>query len=73
MERAEYPQRTCREPVAGTYQMYTCEIAELHKGPCASLSSPASVAARDRWEKSQAALAAKAAPKPRGRRKVDAP
>lgn len=73
MERAVYPQRTCREPVAGKYQMYTCEVAELHQGPCASLSSPASVAARDRWEKSHNAQTAKAAAPARRRRKVDAP
>lgn len=50
MEKAEFPQRTCREPVAGEYQNYWCEIADLHPGPCASFSVKASVERRDAWE-----------------------
>ena len=52
MRRAVYPQRSCRMPVHGEHQDYSCEVPDLHPGPCASLSDPASVARRDAWERS---------------------
>lgn len=52
MEKAEFPQRTCREPVAGEYQNYWCELPDIHPGPCASFSVRSSVERRDAWEKS---------------------
>ena len=61
MKLAEYPERTCREPVAGEYLMYNCELAELHPGPCASYSSKASVVAREAWERGETARIAKEA------------
>ena len=50
MKRAEFPQRTCREPVAGDYQNYWCELPDVHPGPCASYSVVASVERRESWE-----------------------
>lgn len=50
MKSAEFPQRTCREPVAGAYQNYNCELPDLHPGPCASFSVLQSVERRDAWE-----------------------
>jgi hypothetical protein len=50
VRKAEYPQRSCRQPVAGSHQDYSCELPELHPGPDASLSVPDSVTARDAWE-----------------------
>lgn len=55
MKPAEYPERTCREPVASELLMYSCELADLHEGPCASYSSAQSVRARESWERRQAA------------------
>ena len=51
MRKAEYPQRTCRRPVQGDHQNYSCELFDLHAGPCASYSVPRTVEARDAWEK----------------------
>lgn len=50
MRKAEFPQRTCREPVAGAYQNYNCELPDVHPGPCASFSVIESVRRRDTWE-----------------------
>jgi hypothetical protein len=51
MKAADYPSRKCREPVWGSHGMaYSCELPDLHLGPCASLSSQASVKVRDAWE-----------------------
>ena len=50
MEKAAYPQRSCRTPVAGDHMDYPCEIREWHPGPHASYSVPRSVTARDAWE-----------------------
>lgn len=50
MNKAAFPQRTCREPVAGSYQNYSCELPDLHPGPCASFSVVSSVERRDAWE-----------------------
>jgi len=50
MKKAQYPQRTCREPVAGPNQDYPCEVREWHPGPHASLSVPDSVKKRNAWE-----------------------
>jgi hypothetical protein len=77
VKRAEYPERTCREPVAAGFMTYSCEVAENHDGPCASLSSPTSVKIRDDWEErqrqakaAQEAASAKKKPAARGRRNV---
>jgi hypothetical protein len=50
MQKAEYPQRSCRMPVAGEHQDYLCELAEHHPGPDASFSVADSVRRRDEWE-----------------------
>jgi hypothetical protein len=51
MEKATYPQRSCRQPVPGSHQDYPCEVAgEFHAGPHASFSVPDSVTRRDAWE-----------------------
>lgn len=51
LRRAEYPQRTCRQPVEGSAgQVYSCEIADVHPGPCASQSSRVSLQRRKAWE-----------------------
>jgi hypothetical protein len=51
----EWPERTCREPVAGEYAAYSCEVVEAHLGPHASQDVPASVALRAAWEKANPA------------------
>lgn len=48
-----WPQRTCRDTVWGQFQAYTCELADLHHGPCASQSVLASLQRREAWEKAQ--------------------
>lgn len=50
MKRSEYPQRMCREPVAGEFQNYHCELPDVHPGPHGSFSVVQSVQNRDRWE-----------------------
>ena len=51
MQPATYPKRKCREAVFNDHGMaYTCELANLHTGPCASMSVARTVVARDRWE-----------------------
>lgn len=51
MQAAEYPQRSCREAVYNDHSMaYSCELPDLHPGPCASQSVKASVSRRDAWE-----------------------
>lgn len=49
LRKAEFPQRTCREPVWGL-QAYSCELPDIHPGPCASLSVRASLERRRAWE-----------------------
>jgi hypothetical protein len=50
VKRPEFPQRMCKDAVAGSYQNYYCEVADLHPGPCASFSVKESVERRDAWE-----------------------
>ena len=58
MQRAEYPQKTCREPLFGASGIgYTCELPNLHTGPCATFSDTGSVQRRDAWEASNPTLA----------------
>ncbi len=51
MKTAEWPERKCREVVWHGDIAHTCEVIDLHPGPCASFSHPESVKARDAWEK----------------------
>jgi hypothetical protein len=62
MNKAEFPQRQCREHVPYSVgvgddavpMVALCELAEHgDDGPCASFSVPASVARRDAWEAAQ--------------------
>lgn len=51
MRIAEYPVKACREAVWNDVGLaYTCELPNLHMGPCASQSVARSVKARDAWE-----------------------
>lgn len=51
MEKAQYPQKTCREPIYNPHGMgYACELPDLHPGPHANLSVREAVERRDRWE-----------------------
>jgi hypothetical protein len=50
MKKAEYPQRSCRQPVQGKHADHSCELPEHHPGPDASFSVPESVRRRDAWE-----------------------
>ena len=58
MEKAQYPQRTCRLavdyfiPIDGEQisRVGNCELPAGHEGPHATLSSTALVRARDTWE-----------------------
>lgn len=45
-----WPERACRDQVAGEFANHSCEVVEGHLGPHASLSVPASVEARLAWE-----------------------
>jgi hypothetical protein len=45
-----WPERACREPVAGDFASHSCEVVEAHLGPHASLSVPTSVETRLAWE-----------------------
>jgi len=55
IRKAQWPERSCREPVWGRYQSYACELPDLHKGPCVSLSVQDSVQRREIWEDQQKA------------------
>jgi hypothetical protein len=51
VQKAEYPQRQCRDHVFNDHGMgYTCELPELHPGPHANTSVKTTVENRDRWE-----------------------
>lgn len=58
IEKAEWPQRSCRDAVWGRFQAYPCEIPDLHRGPCVSLSVKDSVTRREAWERAQEAAEA---------------
>lgn len=55
ISKAVWPERSCREPVWGRYQSYACELPDLHRGPCVSLSVKDSVQRREIWEDQQKA------------------
>ncbi len=55
IQKAVWPERSCREPVWGRYTAYTCELPDLHRGPCVSLSVQDSVKRREVWEAQQEA------------------
>ena len=51
MQKAQYPERQCREHVYNGVGMgYNCELPDLHPGPHANLGVRDSVRVRDRWE-----------------------
>jgi len=51
MQKAEYPEKTCREGMMGESGIgYNCELVALHAGPCATFSMPHTVAKRDAYE-----------------------
>jgi hypothetical protein len=51
MQKAEYPEKTCREGLMSEAGIgYHCELPNLHAGPCASFSIPHTVKARDKYE-----------------------
>lgn len=56
LPRLEWPKRSCREPVWSEHLPYTCELADEHRGPCASNSVAASLQRREAWEAAQEAL-----------------
>lgn len=58
IKKAVWPERTCRDAVWGVHSAYTCELPDLHKGPCVSLSVKDSVTRREMWEKAQEAAQA---------------
>jgi len=62
IQKVEWPERTCREPVHGRYQAYACELPDLHKGPCVSLSVRDSITRREMWEHQQTAADAPQTP-----------
>jgi hypothetical protein len=45
-----FPERSCREPVAGEFAIHSCDVVEGHLGPHASMSLPESVKVRLAWE-----------------------
>jgi hypothetical protein len=46
----EFPERACRDLVAGEFANHSCDVVEGHLGPHASLAVPASVETRLAWE-----------------------
>jgi hypothetical protein len=54
-QKAEWPQRSCRDAVWGKYQAHACELPDLHQGPCMSYSVKDSVTRRKAWERAQKA------------------
>ena len=50
MKVVEFPGRKCREAVWNDLIAYSCELPDLHPGPCASTSLASSVTRRDEWE-----------------------
>lgn len=51
MKAAEYPQKTCREPLfSASGNGYACELPLMHLGPCGNFSAADSVERRDAWE-----------------------
>jgi hypothetical protein len=50
MRTPAWPERSCREPVAGEFANHSCDVVEGHLGPHASLSVPHSVTIRLAWE-----------------------
>jgi hypothetical protein len=53
MKAAEYPEHKCLMPAGtDTSPNHFCDLRQLHPGPCAALSYPPSVEARDKWEES---------------------
>lgn len=51
--KVNWPVRTCREAVWSNGQAYSCEVPDLHEGPCMSLSVQSSVQRRTAWETAQ--------------------
>jgi hypothetical protein len=45
-----WPERSCRDQVAGNFAIHSCEVVEGHLGPHASQSVPATVERRLAWE-----------------------
>lgn len=45
-----WPERACRDLVAGEFANHSCDVVEGHLGPHASLSVLKSVETRLRWE-----------------------
>jgi hypothetical protein len=58
IRKAVWPERSCRDAVWGQWAAYTCELPDLHKGPCVSLSVKDSITRREQWEKDQDAAEA---------------
>lgn len=50
MRTPVFPERACRDQVAGEFAIHSCEVVEGHLGPHASLSVKASVETRLAWE-----------------------
>lgn len=46
----EYPMRTCREPIFDEFGAgHSCELPDLHRGPCVTLSSRATLQRHKAW------------------------
>jgi hypothetical protein len=51
MQKAEYPEKSCREGMMSTSGAgHNCELPVLHAGPHATFSLADTVTARDAWE-----------------------
>lgn len=51
MQAVEWPARKCRQTIWRGDTALSCEVIELHPGPCATFSDQASHERRDEWEK----------------------
>lgn len=51
MRVPEEKHKMCKSPVHTSLMVYNCELFAHHFGPCATMSSKDSIAARLQWEK----------------------
>lgn len=51
MDPVEWPARKCRQTIWKGDTAYSCEVVDLHPGPCATFSDTDGMTRRDEWEK----------------------
>lgn len=51
MEEVQWPARKCRETIWKGDIALSCEVIDLHPGPCATFGDQGSLERREAWEK----------------------